>query len=102
MSGKGRGTPYPEDFQPNDNNMLNAQRWGLNLMDQVEAFSDYHQSKGSRFLKWNLALNTWMRNAYERRESKFGRPAVPIPQAPDLRYSQALESYLLRPPLRRQ
>ena len=97
-----RGIPYPNDFQPNDNNMLNAQRWGLNLADMVEAFSDYHQSKGSRFVNWHLALNTWMRNQHERNESKFGRrPIDPVVPA-DSRYTRALDNYLKRPPLRQQ
>jgi hypothetical protein len=84
--------------------MLNAQRWGLNLADMVEAFSDYHQSKGSRFVKWNLALNTWMRNAYERNQSRLSvlKPQSPKLDAPNQRYSQALDAYLARPPLRQQ
>jgi|SRR5882724_11346986 len=98
-----RGISYPDDFQPNDNNMLNAQRWGLNLADMVEAFADYHQSKGSRFVNWNLALNTWMRNQHERNESKFGRrpqdPPVefrPTPTKPPSEFQRARDNYLAR------
>jgi hypothetical protein len=97
-----RGTYFPEDFAPTDNNMLNAQRWELNLADMVEAFSDYHQSKGSRFVNWNLALNTWMRNAHERKLPKSNfRPREPV-VVPDRRYEEALANYINRPPLRHQ
>lgn len=91
------GTTFPEDFAPNENNVLNAQRWGLNLADMVEGFSEYHQSKGNRFVKWNLALNTWMRNAYERK-TRY-RPVDPLakfkptPTAPPAEFIDAQRRY---------
>ncbi len=36
------------------------------IADQLEAFRDYHQSKGNRFLNWDQAFQTWMRNAKRR------------------------------------
>ena len=91
------GTTFPEDFLPNENNRQNAERWGLNLADQAEAFAEYHQSKGNRFVKWNLALNTWMRNAYERkiRYHPVDPPkiAAPTPTAPPPEFIDAHRRY---------
>jgi hypothetical protein len=82
-----RKTSYPVDFAPNENNRQNAARWGLDLAYQLEAFSDYHQSRGSRFIKWNLALNTWLRLAHEK-QSKFGRRTEVRDFAAELRLKQ--------------
>lgn len=42
------------------------------IEDQLEAFRDYHLSKGSRFVDWDRAFQTWMRNARQ-----YGRLASP-------------------------
>jgi phage replication O-like protein O len=66
-----RATQFPKDFATTAGNKKLASELGLNLTKEVEAFSDHHQSKGSTFKDWNLALNTWLRNS-----AKFGsRPA---------------------------
>lgn len=57
-----KGTTFPTGFQPNENNRSNAQKFGVNLEAAVEAFEDYHVSKGNKFVDWNRALNTWLRN----------------------------------------
>lgn len=45
--------------------------------EQFEAFCDFHQSKGNRFLNWDQAFQTWMRNAKKRGEinGSYYRPA---------------------------
>lgn len=68
-----RSTQFPENFAPTSGNVKIASELGLDLQSEIEAFSDHHQSKGSTFKDWNLALNTWLRNAI-----KFGRRAQPV------------------------
>lgn len=53
----------PEKFTPNENNLSLAKELGLNIAQETQAFLDHHGSKGSQFKDWNLALNTWLRNA---------------------------------------
>ena len=69
---KKNATQYPNNFSPNDGNKKLADSLGVSLDSEVPAFADYHQSRGSTFKDWNLALNTWLRNA-----AKFGRKAQP-------------------------
>lgn len=38
------------------------------IADQFEAFRDYHLSKGSKFVDWDKAFQTWMRNAKQYRK----------------------------------
>lgn len=60
---KKRATQYSDSFAPNDANIKLATELGVDINREIPAFADYHQSKGSTFLNWNLALNTWLRNA---------------------------------------
>lgn len=69
---KKNATQFPNDFSPNDGNKKLADSLGVSLDSEVPAFADYHQSRGSTFKDWNLALNTWLRNAV-----KFGRKSQP-------------------------
>lgn len=62
-----RATQFPSGFVPTEGNMLLAEKLGVELQSEFEAFSDYHRSKGSTFKDWSMALNTWLRNAV-----KFG------------------------------
>ena len=68
-----RATQFPKDFATTEGNLKLATELGVDLQSEVSAFSDHHQSKGSTFKDWNLALNTWLRNA-----AKFGRRAQPV------------------------
>lgn len=68
-----RATQFPKDFTTTEGNLKLANELGVDLQSEVSAFSDHHQSKGSTFKDWNLALNTWLRNA-----AKFGRRAQPV------------------------
>lgn len=47
------------------------------ISDQFDAFRDYHQSRASRFVNWDQAFQTWMRNAknYGRLNGNHYRPA---------------------------
>ena len=35
----------------------------LNLTTEIEAFEDFHAAKGSKFVDWDRAFQTWCRNA---------------------------------------
>jgi len=63
-----KNTQLPDDFEPNENNRATAEKQGVDLEQELASFKDYHGAKGSKFKNWNLALNTWLRNA-----SKFSR-----------------------------
>lgn len=76
-----RATQFPENFAPTAGNVKLATELGLDLQREIDAFSDHHQSKGSTFKDWNLALNTWLRNAI-----KFGRRAQPVSRHVSSRY----------------
>uniref|UniRef100_UPI003F6991F9 replication protein n=1 Tax=Klebsiella aerogenes TaxID=548 RepID=UPI003F6991F9 len=68
-----RATQFPKDFSPTEGNQRLATELGVDLHGEIAAFSDYHQSKGSTFKDWNLALNNWLRNAV-----RFGRKSQPV------------------------
>ncbi|HBC2537774.1 TPA: replication protein [Enterobacter cloacae] len=70
---KKRATQFPKDFSPTEGNQKLATELGVDLHGEMAAFSDYHQSKGSTFKDWNLALNNWLRNAV-----RFGRKSQPL------------------------
>jgi len=56
-------TAFPERFEISDD----LSKWCLAQHTEadrhLEAFKDYHSSKGSRFIDWNAAFRTWVRNA---------------------------------------
>lgn len=73
-----RATQFPKNLLPNDRNRELAKELGVNLQSEFDAFADHHQAKGTTFKDWNLALNTWLRNAV-----KFGnKPAQVAKSAP--------------------
>ena len=54
---------YPADFAADQTIKDLAVKNGWPDPDtELEAFRDYHVSKGSRFLDWNAAFRTWLRN----------------------------------------
>ena len=62
-----RKRQLPKDWRPNAKHAEKAKKLGLNLEAEAEAFIDHHSAHGSTMLKWDLAFNTWLRNA-----TKFG------------------------------
>lgn len=57
-----RRTQFPESFMTNLANVTLAKELGVDIQAAFAAFRDYHESKGSTFVNWNLAFNTWIRN----------------------------------------
>lgn len=70
-----RACQYPKDLEPNARNRELATQLGVSLEREFEAFSDHHQAKGSKFKDWNLALNTWLRNAVKFSGKSASKPA---------------------------
>lgn len=67
----------PDGFAPKDSHVDLARKLGVNLDAEFVKFLDYHGSKGSTFKNWDLALNTWLRNA-----SEFSRGKSPPSKQP--------------------
>lgn len=53
----------PENFAPTEKHQALASELGVDLQEEFLKFRDHHGSKGSTYAKWDLALNTWLRNA---------------------------------------
>ena len=64
-----RGTQLPAGFSANQTHRQMAVELGLDLERELEAFTDFHQSRGSVFKDWDAALRTWLRKAHQ-----FKRP----------------------------
>jgi hypothetical protein len=61
---KARATPLPELWAPReDTHHAMAWEMKLNLFEEMDKFKDFHQSRGNRFVDWDRAFNTWLRNA---------------------------------------
>jgi hypothetical protein len=60
----------PEDFEPKQSHYDLADSLTVILFDELPQFCDYHVAKGSTMTNWDLALNTWLRNAKKFRKSE--------------------------------
>ena len=61
---KARATPMPEQWAPKeDPHHQMAFDLGLSLFEEMDKFKDFHHSRGNRFVDWDRAFNTWLRNA---------------------------------------
>ena len=58
-----RARQMSPEFEPKESHRALATTLGVELADEFVAFSDFHRSKGSRFIDWDKALNTWLRTA---------------------------------------
>ena len=81
-----RNSQMPNDWQPTEGNRALADKLGVDLMAEFEQFRDHHQAKGSTFKRWDLALNTWLRNSKRFHPNGNGRPADPSQLVADLLY----------------
>ncbi|EKL8856242.1 helix-turn-helix domain-containing protein [Salmonella enterica subsp. enterica serovar Montevideo] len=72
----------PEGFSPSASHQKMAEEFGISLQDEFDKFTDHHLSKGSKFIDWSRALNTWLRNARGFQKSRacnsFSRPSSAI------------------------
>ncbi|HAK0130190.1 TPA: helix-turn-helix domain-containing protein [Salmonella enterica] len=79
---KKKPSSMPEGFSPSASHQKMAEQFGISLQDEFDKFTDHHLSKGSKFIDWNRALNTWLRNARGFQKSRacnsFSRPSSAI------------------------
>ena len=53
----------PPDWKPNSDHQELAWELGLHLNVEHTNFVNFHLAKGSKFVNWDRALNTWLYNA---------------------------------------
>lgn len=61
----------PDDFTPNEAGIAYASQRRISLHDELPAFCNWHQAKGSTMKDWQAAWRTWCDKAVE-----FGRAGV--------------------------
>lgn len=67
-----RRNSLPENFAPTENHHALAKNLSVSLESEFLSFCDHHRAKGSTFVDWNAALNTWIRNAAKFAGNKSG------------------------------
>ncbi|ECZ6618138.1 helix-turn-helix domain-containing protein, partial [Salmonella enterica] len=79
---KKKPSSMPEGFSPSTSHQKMAEEFGISLQDEFDKFTDHHLSKGSKFIDWSRALNTWLRNARGFQKSRscnsFAKPSSAI------------------------
>ncbi len=55
----------PPSWEPTDRHRELAQQQGVDLIREHAKFRDHHDARRSRFVDWDAALRTWLRNAGE-------------------------------------
>jgi hypothetical protein len=73
-----RAQQMPKGWTPNAQHAQLAATLGVNLEQQVAQFTDHHTAKGSKFLDWDAALRTWLRNSQRFSAGKQRNPALAI------------------------
>jgi hypothetical protein len=62
-NGADRTTRLPEGFAPSEQHRSLAKEFDVDLGVVFPKFVDHHMAKGSRFIDWDAALRTWIRNS---------------------------------------
>ncbi|MGQ2206992.1 helix-turn-helix domain-containing protein [Salmonella enterica] len=82
LDNKKKLSSMPEGFSPSASHQKMAEEYGISLQEEFDKFTDHHISKGSKFIDWNRALNTWLRNAKgfqkSRPSNSFSKPSSAI------------------------
>ncbi|EJX8705509.1 helix-turn-helix domain-containing protein [Salmonella enterica] len=82
LDNKKKLSSMPEGFSPSASHQKMAEEYGISLQEEFDKFIDHHISKGSKFIDWNRALNTWLRNAKgfqkSRPSNSFAKPSSAI------------------------
>ena len=58
-----RATALSGEWRPTDSHLELAGRLGVDMEAEADQFRDHHAARGSTFLDWGRAFNTWLRNA---------------------------------------
>lgn len=53
--------PLPDDWSPTDTHRAKARELSLDIDSESEKFMNHHQSKDNRYVDWNKAFHTWLR-----------------------------------------
>ncbi len=69
-----RSLPMPADWAPQSEEIALAKTLGVDASRELAAFRDHHSAKGTRFVDWNAAFRTWLRNSV-----KFSRSSGRAP-----------------------
>jgi integrase len=75
----GKPKAMPEGFHPNGHHRDLAADLGIDLEEAFAVFTEHHAAKGSRFLDWNRALNTWLRREKQFSQSRSTASRRPRP-----------------------
>ena len=67
-----RSTALSAEWAPRSEELALAASLSVDPTREAAAFRDHHSAKGSRFVDWNAAFRTWLRNAV-----RFGRGGGP-------------------------
>lgn len=79
-----RRTQLPKDFELTEQSTEHAQQKGIDIDTELQAFKDYHQSKGNVMQDWQAAWRTWCGNAVKWNKSN-ARASPPKQQRESLR-----------------
>ena len=70
----------PDGFTPDQTAQQIAADFGVDIAEQLCAFSDHHAAKGTTFKDWQAAFRTWLRNANRfGQQRQSSRPARQTP-----------------------
>jgi len=58
-------TFYPHSLNITDTHKALAKELGLVVDDELIKFKEWHLAKGSKFVRWDMAFNSWLRKASE-------------------------------------
>jgi hypothetical protein len=58
-----RSISIPVEWAPRSDELALARELGVDPAKEHASFRDHHTAKGSRFVDWNAAFRTWLRNA---------------------------------------
>lgn len=71
-----KATQWPKGLELTDAMVDWANNRGLlNAAEEWEAFEDYHKSKGTKFVDWERAWHTWIRNSIKWGKNGNGKRA---------------------------
>lgn len=70
---KERATPWPPDFTLTDERNQLGKEIGAEMPWEWNKFKDHHTAKGSRFVDWNAAWRTWLRNSVDFQQRRTQR-----------------------------